>query len=212
MQKMLLAVIVLFVSAVCHAHTTKCHLALSYGVAKVHELGTTKAEDRLLAENYIVGSYKTNSKSNPYEFAVGCDLNRYFGIQIGHREGLKAQVDSKFSFVGNILGEPVKTELVDVKRFAELSGYSVAFTGQMQLYGPLYLTGELGAMYGKAFIAATSPKIPYEIEATRRIEGVVPIGGLGLKYKASDRLALGIKGEAYGRYVSIVSGYVEIGF
>lgn len=204
---------VLVQSTVAAAQHSRCYTTLSLGKGTVHELGTTKAEDRLLAQSYVVGSYSTNAKSTPYNFGIGCHVHKNVILEVTHREGLKAEVDGIYGIAGTVAGTEVKTDLFAVKRHAELSGYSASIIGQVNIIGPIYGTAKIGALYGKAFLSATSPKIPYDIEATRRIEGVVPIAGLGGMYKErNSRFAFGFDAEWYGKPVTIFNIYLRTYF
>lgn len=188
-----------------------CYATLSYGFGTVKYLGTDRLEDRLFAEEYFTGSYVTDRRSNPYSFGIGCDVGKYWSVEVTHHEGLSAEVNSQVALSGDY--QILNSDTLDVRRHAELSGYSLSLVGKLNLYGPIYATGKIGAMYGKAFVAVTSPKVPDQIEISRRAEGVVPIVGAGILYKPKNsRIAFGFEGEAYHRYVLIWSIYTQIRF
>lgn len=208
----ILSMLAAFVSEkVVAKENSDCYATLSYGFGTVKYLGTDRLEDRLFAEEYFIGTYVADRRSNPYSFGIGCDMGKYWSIDVAHREGLSAKVNSLVALGDDY--QILSNDTLDVKRYAELSGYSLTISGKLNLYGPVYATGKIGAMYGRAFVAITSPKVPDEIEISRRVEGVVPIVGMGILYKPKDsRLAFGIDGELYHKYVRIWSVYTQIRF
>lgn len=204
--EVLFAAVLFFYVPEILAHETKCYFLLSYGKAKVNYMGTTQLEDRLFAQNHVVGSYVAYPDSNPHSFGLGCGLTKWLALEVAHREGLRADVISQVGLSGSYQGISYSTGTYEVRRHAELAGYSATFLGKFNMYGPLHATAKLGAMYGKASLSVTSPAIPYSIEATRKIEGVVPIGGIGIMWKEKGRRwSISYEKEKYDKYVTIDS-------
>jgi hypothetical protein len=208
-----LAVIFALLVSVCEARpSSPCYLVLSYGQGKVKELGTTRFEDRIFAQRDVLGSYQEEPKSNPHEFGVGCDINRYFSVELAHREGLSAIVRSKVLIQTALLGSPINTGF-EIRRYTEISGYSVSAIGKVPIYKNFYGTAHVAGMYAKGYLSATSPDIPYEIETGTRKEGVIPIVGLGIMYQHPEKkFSLKLGAEAYHRYVYVTKASILIYF
>lgn len=220
-KEALFAAVLFLLSGGCLAHMTSCYFSLSYGKGKVNYMGTTQLEDRLFSTEYVVGSYIAYPRSNPYSFGLGCELMRnirFTGmenltLEVTHREGLKADVISQVGVSGSYLGRSFESEKYEIRRHGELSGYSATLVGKWNIYEPIHATARIGAMYGKASLSVSSPYIPYSIEATRRVEGVVPIAGLGVMYEPKgQKWSFSIEGEKYYKYVTIVSAVIRIHF
>ena len=127
-------------------------------------------------------------------------------VEYVHRAGLQGEVNGRFRFEGNILGEAVKTDIFDVKRSGTLIGDGINLLGQVRIYDSTYLTGKIGALYTRVEVFATATKIPYDIEAVRRIEGVIPVVGIGLMFKPKEsKSSLSFEVETYGKYVILYS-------
>jgi hypothetical protein len=211
----LCGLIALFSSAISHASDSDCYMITSYGKATVHELGTKRIEDILFAQtNYIQGGYSTKPTSNPHSIGGGCKVARNFSVEIKHNAGLRAEVVSTVSVGGSFAGVDFQSDPVTILRYADLSGYSLGIVGEMRLLGPIFLIGEVAVMYSdNAFLAVTSPSIPENIEISKRYEGAVPITGIGLMYRKSDKSwAVGIGGQKYLGYVTIFNAFVRIPF
>lgn len=206
MLSVVLGFSVLFISTNSSAEESGFRLKLSYGFATIKELKETEIEDRIFAQENVTGTYSSNPKSNPFEAGVGYAFNRHFALYILKNERLTARVKTNIGYDGDIGGENLRIKLVDIERYARLDGWSINAVGKMKLLGPLEGTVTLGALYGDAFIALRSSKIPYEIEAISRFQGWVPIVGAGLMYTIpKTKLSLTLGKTYYGKFVDITA-------
>ena len=219
-KEVLFAAVLLFTSVPAFAHETGCYFLASYGKAHVRYMGTTQLEDRLFAINDVIGSYTTYPDSRPHSFGLGCLFPKkipfidQLALEVVHREGLRADVISQVGVNLSAYSDvPRVSDTYELKRYAELEGYSATLVGTWKVAGPFSVNTKFGAMYGKAFLAVTSPAIPYSIEAVRRIEGLVPIGGVGITFSPQGKKwSLSLEEEAYWKYVNITSIVVRVRF
>lgn len=162
----------------------ECYVKAAIGKTKVQGIKTGFEQD-LFDHRYVEGGFRVNGSSRSYTFGIGCEINRYFAVELDRREGFKASVESR----GSLSYKGLDLFDFHFMRFAEVEGYGLSVVGSYPLARRLWVTGRLGVLAGKERVGLASEHFPEDWRIVRERDGVLPIIGAGLRYHNSRRLA-----------------------
>lgn len=170
----------------------QCYAKVAIGKAKVQGIKTGFEQD-LFAHRYVEGGFRVNGSSRSYTVGIGCEIHRYFAVELDRREGFKASVESR----GSLAYKGIEFFDFHFKRFAEVEGYGLSILGSYPVAPRWYVTGRLGVLAGKERVGLASEHFPEDWRIVRERDGMLPIIGVGLRYHNSRRLALTLEHNWY---------------
>lgn len=198
------------------AIAAECYLLGAYGIGTYHRTNG-KYEDRLLAlhasgeyqghtyDAQVIGGYRIDQKSRPYEFGGGCDFSRYVAVEASYRRGFRMKIDGRFGIRATVDGESYETPLLSVREQIDMEGVGLSVIGKYPVSERFSLTGRLGVMRGVATMTVAVPQLTDQKFVVREERGNLPIVGIGVLYRASRDWSLAAEVVKYNGESQLLS-------